>query len=448
ASGDRDSCCGKHSYERRRDTARAVPRPAAERRPAPAAETQGAEMKIISLVAENVKKLVAIEIRPDGNLVVISGKNAAGKTSVLDSIWWCLAGATHIQAAPIRKGSNEARIRLDLGELRVTRTFKRGSDGTGPTTSITVENAEGARFPSPQRMLDSLIGALSFDPLEFARMPPAEQFDALRRFVPEVDFVAIENADRGDRERRTELGRQARQERAAAEAIKTPAETPEVEIDEAALVAELETAGAANAELEVRKARRERAEADVLTHQQSAQRWRAEADKLRQQAAAAEERAREMEKAAEELQRKLNEAPPLPAPTDTAAIREHIAAARKINAHVRALDERMKHHTRAMALEQQLAELTSSISRRQEAKAAAIAAAKMPVPGLGFGDHAVLMDGLPFEQASDAEQLRVSVAIAIALNPKLRVLRVRDGSLLAETSLTLLARMADENDMQ
>jgi len=45
-------------------------------------------MKIISLVAENVKKLVAVEIKPDGNLVEITGKNGQGKTSVLDSIWW------------------------------------------------------------------------------------------------------------------------------------------------------------------------------------------------------------------------------------------------------------------------------------------------------------------------------------------------------------------------
>lgn len=48
-------------------------------------------MKIIALQAENVKRLVAIEIRPDGNLVQITGKNGAGKTSVLDCIWWALA---------------------------------------------------------------------------------------------------------------------------------------------------------------------------------------------------------------------------------------------------------------------------------------------------------------------------------------------------------------------
>lgn len=43
-------------------------------------------MKIIKLTSENVKCLKAISIEPDGNLVIIGGKNGAGKTSALDSI--------------------------------------------------------------------------------------------------------------------------------------------------------------------------------------------------------------------------------------------------------------------------------------------------------------------------------------------------------------------------
>ena len=58
-------------------------------------------MKIVSLQAENIKKLVAVEIKPDGNMVQITGKNGHGKTSVLDAIWWALAGLSNVQAVPI-----------------------------------------------------------------------------------------------------------------------------------------------------------------------------------------------------------------------------------------------------------------------------------------------------------------------------------------------------------
>jgi hypothetical protein len=59
-----------------------------------------------------------------------------------------------------------------------------------------------------------------------------------------------------------------------------------------------------------------------------------------------------------------------------------------------------------------------------------------------------MLNGVPFDQASDAEQLRASVAIAMSAKPKLRVIRVRDGSLLDENGMKLLADMADEFDCQ
>lgn len=55
---------------------------------------------------------------------------------------------------------------------------------------------------------------------------------------------------------------------------------------------------------------------------------------------------------------------------------------------------------------------------------------------------------MPFDQASSAEQLRTSVAIAMAANPKLRVIRVQDGSLLDEEAMRILAEMAQAADYQ
>ena len=75
--------------------------------------------------------------------------------------------------------------------------------------------------------------------------------------------------------------------------------------------------------------------------------------------------------------------------------------------------------------------------------------AKYPLQGLSVSDSGdVLLEGLPFEQAASAEQLRASVAIGLALNPKLRVLLIRDGSLLDEDSLALLCKMAEDADAQ
>src|SRR5690606_9517554 len=92
--------------------------------------------------------------------------------------------------------------------------------------------------------------------------------------------------------------------------------------------------------------------------------------------------------------------------------------------------------------------LTSKIQAIDQQKADMLAKAPFPVCGLGFDENGVTLNGLPFDQASSAERLRVSVAMGIALNPKLRVMLIRDGSLLDSDSLALVAQMAEEHDTQ
>jgi len=388
-------------------------------------------VKIINLQAENLKRLVAVEITPTGALVQITGKNGAGKTSVLDSIFWALAGAGTVQPVPIRKGQKSARIRLDLGEIVVTRTFK-GEEGKATTTAITVENGQGARFPSPQRMLDDLLGTLSFDPLAFARMLPREQFDELRRFVPGVDFDAIEKANAADYADRTTLNRRAKEERAVAASIAVPADAPDIPVDEGAIAEELEQASERNADLARAIAAEDHASEQIA-------RLRVEADHLEAQAKRLRAEADRMAETS---------FPERPAGIDVGALGARLKAAQTANIAYRAKVNRHERVREAEDLERKAEALTAAMAGREALKREAVAAAEMPVPGLQFGEGVVLMDGVPFDQASDAEKLRVSVAIAMASNPKLRVVRVRDGSLLDADSLQLLGEMAADRDYQ
>jgi hypothetical protein len=88
------------------------------------------------------------------------------------------------------------------------------------------------------------------------------------------------------------------------------------------------------------------------------------------------------------------------------------------------------------------------IDSRKKALRVKVAASTFPVKGLAFEGRSVIFNDLPFEQASDAERLKVSLQIAMALSPKLRVIRVREGARLDEKNLALVADMAETNDMQ
>jgi DNA repair exonuclease SbcCD ATPase subunit len=404
-------------------------------------------LHILGLQAENFKRIRAINIKPDGSLVQIRGRNGQGKTSVLDAIWVALAGKSAMPTTPIRKGAEEARIRLDLGELIVTRTFSLGKESE-VTTNLTVTAADGARYGSPQTMLDKLVGSLSFDPLDFTRLDAKKQFDVLRQFVPGVDFDAIQRAHDGDMDRRRDINRQAKEARAAAAALVIPEGTPAEPVDETALVKALESAGELNLEIERRAQNRATAQQQVTTKQTDAQRLRDRATELRVQADKLQAEAETMDKDAADLLAKLASAEPLPHPADTAEIRAEIEKARTTNAAVTKVQQRVQHLARAVELEKQSEAITAAMEKRQADKVEAISAAKMPVPGITFGEGEILLGGVPFSQGSDAEQLRASIAIAAAMNPRLRVIRVRDGSLLDAESLALVAQFATEHDLQ
>lgn len=437
-------------------------------------------MKIVRLTAENVKKIRVVEITPAGTVVQITGRNGSGKSSVLDAIWWALSGTKHIQSMPIRKGATTARVTLDMGEIVVTRRF------TEKDSTLIVENAEGARYRSPQRMLDDLIGALSFDPLAFSRMEPKEQFEELKRLVPlEIDVDQLDGLNRADFADRTEINRQAKAARAQADGIVVPADLPPEPIDAKALMDQMTAAADTNALIERRKFNRVAAAEKIAANRTSAERAESElfvtlgriesarearlADLQRQidalilakgvatDAAIAdatkartesEAAAKAFREEAHQLQVKLDAAEPLGEPVDVADLRAQVDRATAINA---GIDRRTRRQTliaEAERLEKQSADLTETMAARAKAKETAIAAAKMPVEGLAFGEGVILYNGIPFDQASSAEQLRVSTAIAMAGNPKLRVLRIKEGSLLDEDGLGLIRAMAEGGDYQ
>lgn len=379
-------------------------------------------MRILKFSAENIKKLRVVEITPDGAIVQITGPNGSGKTSVLDAIFYALAGTKGIPSQPVREGAESARVQLDLGEIIVTRAFK------GEKSTLTVEAANGAKFPSPQGMLDALIGALAFDPLQFARMEPRAQLEALRRVVTlDTDIDAIDLLNAARYSDRTEVNRKVKDLRSQMEAIKVPEGLPVQAVDISGLLQQMESAAQHNTDIATRAANRQAMQESVINQRKQA------ADLLA---------------VADATEKKLAGASALPEPIDSADLRTKVEIGRTVNAGIdlRMRREKLAADLKAATLESD--ELTLDMEQDARKKAAAIARATMPVPGLSFGDGEVLYQGIPFAQASSSEQLRVSVGIAMANNPQLRVLRVKDGGLLDELSMTLLTQMAETNDFQ
>lgn len=382
-------------------------------------------MRVVQLTAENLLRLKAIELAPDAAdaVVIVSGKNAQGKTSVLNAIALALGGAqaSKLIDRPIRDGSDSAEVTVDLGEFTVTRRWTANDKST-----LAVVSKDGAKYSSPQKFLDERLGALSFDPLAFTLKSDREQLETLLGLV-ELPFDPAHFAAQRKAvyDERTDANRELKRLEGRLSGIKRPAgELPaEVKLDDL-----LEERRAA--ELEGRRMRGVREDLAGAY---------GKADRLRAELATVEADIAE----GEEVSRSLPSEPP-----DLAAIDERMRRIEETNLAARVQRSAAATYAELDAAKDAVAALTAKIEKGDAWKAGKLAEAMMPIDGLGFDESGVTYQGVPYRQASAAEQLRVSMAMSMASNPEIRVILIRDGSLLDKDNMALIEEMAAGRDFQ
>ena len=395
-------------------------------------------MKIIELRAERFKRISAVEIVPGDGVVVISGKNAQGKSSVLDAIWLALGGGNAAKdsatSRPVKDGEKDAIVRLDLGEIIVTRKWT--SEGG---TSLTVEGSKGAKFSSPQTLLDSLVGNLSFDPLAFSRMSPREQRKALSDVVQiDVNPDAIDLEKKELYDERTDVNRDIKRLEARLAAMTPPKEgVPQEEVSLSVLLEEMNEATKIASKQE-----RERQDFNYL--RTKIRSLEAEYDETARSLANLESRLLEIRVQG----REQSEIIQAQVPPNIDGISERIKSIEDTNASVRAVKEHRELYAQVKSKRKESEALTYRMEQLEQQKVEAFEKAKFPVPGLAFDADGVTYRGIPFQQCSTAEQTRIAIAIAASLNPEIRVIRVSDGSLLDSDSMAEIESLAKEHDMQ
>jgi len=405
-------------------------------------------MKIIELKAKNIKRLKAVEIKPKGNVVIISGKNDQGKSSVIDAIWLALkyADVSKEIVHPIREGEKKASVSLrlrvektdniagipeDIKEMIVTRHW------TGEDKSyLKVEAGENFYTTAPQKLVNTFIGAVGFDPLEFARMKEREQRNLLLNLINlEVDLDELENQKRNIYDERTVIGRELKRAEAKVD-YEFKSEYPDVE--EVSLV---ELTERLEKQLEDnRRIKSLRAEAKGKL--ELVERMKDEIKGLKKTISEYMERIDEI---AMEVKRIMDENAGI---DDIGLMRLKIERAEKINSEVRKRKQNEEFKKVVEELSGEYGEKTMKIKKLENEKKKALSDTVMPIEGLGITEEGVTYKGYPFKDLSDSEKLKVSLAIMMALKPKLRLITIKDGSLLDDENMKVIEEMVNKEDFQ
>lgn len=397
------------------------------------AETKS--MRVIQLEASAFKRLRAVRLDLHEGVNQINGRNGQGKSSVLDAIAAVLGGGTQIPDKPIRKGNKKAEIRAKIGTDGPEYIIERSFTESGSYLKLTA--ADGSDIKSPQAFLDRLYGAMAFDPLEFTRMQPRQQVDVLKRVTGlEAEFAKLDAAKADAVKAKTEASRTVRT----------------LELQLAALP-------------DVPGPDEEVSMADLADKVEAAQKEKAHNDKARAWLKDKEKVLAGLEAEIEELERKLFERKTARDTTAKSVAEWTPKVAAMMDPDIKVIQDEMRNieaRNEAARRRRERKRLSGSLEAARDAerdaarksedaeasRERALSEAELPVKGLRFDEDGVTLNGIPFEQSSTAEQIRASVAMGLAQNPTLRVMLVREGSLLDAESMTLLAELAEEWDAQ
>lgn len=393
---------------------------------------------VLGLEVENVKRIKALRIEPPATgLVKVAGRNDQGKSSTLDAIMLALGGTTGTPALPLRQGAKTGRVIVTLGPVTVERKWT----AAGSYLQVT---QDGRPLRRPQEFLDALVGAgLGFDPLAFLRMKPAAQVETLLGLLAlTTDPRDLESQKRTLYDERMQVNREVKRlTMTLASTPVVPPETPETEVSVAELAEE-------HRALVALQSKYHALEQEIQRHEHEADTAMADVDRLERELAQAKERAVLAKTASLELGLALRHFD-LP---DLTAITEQMQDAEATNRQVRTKLARQDLARTLHESEERAEGLTAQMAAIDAQKTALLSSATFPVSGLGFeevaGGWVVTHAGIPLEQCAHSVQLKVGVAMAMAVNPQCRLILIRDGSTLDADNVALLQTMALDRGFQ
>ena len=392
--------------------------------------------KITRLFVENIKRIRVVEIVPKGNVVEIAGKNAQGKSSVLDSIEYVLGGTGTIPEEPIRKGEETARIILETEDFTATRNW------TSNDKSYLKVAANTGK--SPQLFLDEKINRLSFDPVSFMNMKPAEQEALLRKAIG-LDTSDLEAEKLRLYEERKLVGREVERLKVFKDELGQPIfDLPDEEVNAQDIIDSISAIGKMTdkrnqmvSKIATIKGNIDNSNEIIRIKMEQIRVLQKETDDIEKLKINNIQNMDTIQKELESV--KVGDAVPLRG--ELMVIEEKNKAIRnnqqiyKIGNEYDDKQAEYNNHT------EDIKGIDREISER-------IVNKEFPIGGLSIDERGIIFNDIVLEQASQAEKIKVGLGIAESMMSELQIILIKEGSLLDKESMKFIRSYAKLKDYQ
>ena len=441
-------------------------------------------LRLHRLEISNFMRISALTIDCQGKSVIISGPNASGKTTAVNAIWAAVGGITQKDMPePIRRGAKVARVKTDLGEIIISRSW------TEKGTKLEVKGADGHKFEDQKELINSLLGKYALNITAFLRRREQDQVDdvlEIHGVQPPVERVREitgdaftarpgESADgylarlSADETglffvRRLEAGRvkdQKHMARLEQEQVVSKlggplgpgeeAQTPSV------LLREIAALSQKDAERRALKDAYAKAQGDFVLASGKLLRLIAELEEVEKKVAELEARidkgrevcldlGDEARAALEAIEVMPDPGPRLGQLQSQVADLERTNAQRSKRQYACEQLERLSKENDAAGAQHERADII--LDNLRNLRLHLLDDVDLGVDELSVGNGELLLHGVSFKQASQAERIKTAIAVAMRQNPRLRLIRLDDAEHMDQESRAMVFRLAEEHDFQ
>jgi hypothetical protein len=402
--------------------------------------------KIVQFTAENFMKLKAVSINPTTAAVLITGRNEQGKSAILNGIMSTLCGKKFCPDKPVRAGQEKGFTSVDMGAFKATRTYTAEGGGT-----IIVESKDGFKAKSPQSMLDEIVGEIAFDPMNFIKLGETEagrkeQRSILMKLVG-LDFADLDKQIFEVKAQRSTAN--ADKTRLGVELAKVPFEdglAPD-EISSSVVMEKITKANQHNASIAAGKVRYMQLNGEVLRQQDHITAMDKRVEEIQNQLTEYQKQ-REVEvKTLAEMTTSRDAAAATGDITDLAPIQAELSTVEDVNKKIRQNRTHKDLSDKLEAAGVLFSTLGDEMKKLETQKAERLSKTKFPLEGIGVDSAGVTYNGLPLSQECASRKLKIGVAISMAMNPKLKVIRMNGNELDAD-SLKVVSEMVEAEGYQ
>ncbi len=419
-------------------------------------------LRLLDAEMKNFKNIGYKKIDVNGRSMIIIGPNQAGKSSLIQGML-SPVDAKYIPLEPVLQGEENGYTEITIGGivdgrqqtykvgLRFSPEHKRGR--------LTLFDGDGAQIKSgAKNLLDSVIGDISFNIMDFIKLGVSptgkasvegvkKQIEILKGLMPHEAVVELDTLDIERKkiyDERTDLNREVKyiNEKIQKSGFKT---------EDFEKYTETKSTAEVNAKIEKSKKFNDAIDQSnkfVLTYPDDLKELDLEIASLekRLEKAKADKDALEKRKVSvdEFLAKK-------PRKINVEEIEKmELSEIEQHNLNVLSIKELEKETTERNQKDSRANEITERIKAIDEQKKSIFSNAKMPVKGLSFDDDNVLFRGLPLSDGNipTSQLIGIGLKIGMALNPNLRLLVIRDGSLLDNETMNFILSTCEKSGYQ